>query len=189
MIIYNENLNNLVEIFNISTKKSLPIIFPTDTIYGIGAPISSIDANEKIYEIKKRPKGKPFPILVADMEQAEIIGDFSSLTKENLDFFKENYLKYTTFIIKAKDINPYFTSNNNVAIRIPNKEVLRDALKKFGQPITATSVNESGQDFENNISNIIEKFPSLELFINGKCNLNINSSIYNLTEKYPIKIR
>ena len=189
MIIFQENFNNLVEMFNISTRDNIPFIFPTDTIYGIGAPISSIIANTEIYNIKKRPTNKPFPILVGSFEQAEVIADFSSLKKENYDFFKENYDKYATFIINAKDINPFYTTDNKVAIRIPSKKVLANAILEFGIPITATSVNLSGENFENDFKSIINKFNDLKLFTYGKCNLNINSSIYDISGDLVKKIR
>ena len=54
MLVLQENINNLAEMFNISARENIPLIFPTDTIYGIGASISSILANQEIYKIKKK---------------------------------------------------------------------------------------------------------------------------------------
>ena len=71
MLVLKENIDNLAEVFNISARENIPLIFPTDTIYGIGASISSILANQEIYKIKKRPEHKPYPILAGSFEQAE----------------------------------------------------------------------------------------------------------------------
>ena len=73
MVIYKETYDSLVEIFNISTKENKPVIFPTDTIYGIGANIVSKKANLEIYKLKNRPSNKPFPILAGSIEQLEEI--------------------------------------------------------------------------------------------------------------------
>ena len=99
MLVLKENIDNLAEVFNISARENIPLIFPTDTIYGIGASISSILANQEVYKIKKRPEHKPFPILAGSFEQAELIADFKSLNSTNYKFICENYNKYITFII------------------------------------------------------------------------------------------
>ncbi len=52
MLVLKENIDNLAEVFNISARENIPLIFPTDTIYGIGASISSILANQEIYKNK-----------------------------------------------------------------------------------------------------------------------------------------
>ena len=100
------------------------------------------------------------------------------------------YNKHTTFIIKAKDsLLDIFKKDNKVAVRIPNKEILCKALLQHGFPVTATSVNESGQDFLNNISDIIKNFNSINLFIEGRTIQNISSSIYDISGENIVKIR
>lgn len=190
MVLLKENIDNLAEMFNISAKENMPVIFPTDTIYGIGASITSIKANQEIYKIKSRPINKPFPILAGSIEQAELIADLKSLNNKNYKFMYENYNKYTTFIINAKENLPdIYKKDNKVAIRIPNKDILSHALIKYGFPVTATSVNESGQKFLNNISEIMVNFNNIRLFIAGNSIKNISSSIYDISGEYIIKIR
>ena len=190
MLVLKETIDNLVEILHISTKENTPFIFPTDTIYGIGASISNIYANQKIYKNKKREPGKPFPILAGSFEQAETAADIKSLSNTNYKFMCENADKYTTFIIKANDnLADIFKKDNKVAIRIPNKKILCSALLKFGYPVTATSVNESGNDFINNISDIIKRFNQINLFVAGDTFKNISSSIYDISGKDIVKIR
>lgn len=190
MLVLKENINNLAEVFSISARENQPLIFPTDTIYGIGASISSILANQEIYKIKKRPVDKPFPILAGSFEQAELIADIKSLSSKNYKFMCDNYSKYTTFIIKAKDSLPdIFKKDNKAAVRIPNKEILCKALIQHGFPVTATSVNESGQEFLNNISDIINNFNKIHLFVEGETMQNISSSIYDISGENIVKIR
>lgn len=189
MLILKETYNTLVEIFNISTKENKPVIFPTDTIYGIGANIFSKKANLEIYKLKNRPQNKPFPILAGSIEQLEEIADISSLTSNNYIFFKENYNKCNTFILNAKDnLDILYKQNNKVAVRIPNKKILADMLLKNNMFITATSVNESGKPFLNSINMIIKEFSSVELFIYGNIGSK-SSNIYDISSSEIIKIR
>lgn len=190
MLVLKENINNLAEMFDISAREQIPVIFPTDTIYGIGASISSISANQEIYKLKKRPLDKPFPILAGSFEQAELIADLKSLSSKNYKFMCGNYNKYTTFIIKAKESLPdIFKKDNKAAVRIPNKEILCKALLKHGYPVTATSVNESGYDFLNNIADIIHNFNKIRLFVESNAVQKISSSIYDISGENILKIR
>lgn len=187
MFIIKESINNLADIFKLSARLNEPVIFPTDTIYGIGAPLSNETANKKVYLIKERDINKPLPVLAGSVEQADIIADFSSLTSSALQFFKENYKNYTTFIIKSRiNLN---TINSKIAVRIPNKKILSEALLQFGEPVTATSVNKSGMVSLNKIDEIISEFKEVNLFAYGKTNLNKNSNIYDISEGSIIKIR
>lgn len=190
MLVLKENIDNVIEILNISTSEEQPFIFPTDTIYGIGASITSIKANKEVYAIKKRSLYKPFPILTGSFEQAELVADLKKLNSSNYKFMQENCSKYVTFIVKAQNTLPdIFKMDNKVAIRIPNKKVLCDALVNFGFPVTATSVNESGKSFFNNMSEIILNFNSVSLFIKGDNIQNKSSSIYDISGDNIIKIR
>lgn len=190
MLILNESLENLAEIFNISAGENIPFVFPTDTIYGLGASISSIKANQAIFKIKNRQLNKPLPILTGSFEQAELVADLKSLNSSNYKFMCENYNKSTTFIINAQEnLADIYKKDNKAAIRIPNKKILCDALIQHGFPVTATSVNESGKDFINNILEIIKNFNQIKLFIDGLTFQNKSSSIYDISGKEIIKIR
>lgn len=189
MVIYKETYDALVEIFNISTKENKPVIYPTDTIYGIGANLLSKKANLEIYKLKNRPHNKPFPILAGSIEQLEEIADISSLTQKNYHFLKENYNKCNTFILKAKDsLDEIYKNNSTVAIRIPDKKILSEMLLKNNMFITATSVNESGKPFINSLGLIIKEFTTVDLFVYGSIR-NKSSNIYDLTKNEIIKIR
>lgn len=187
MFIIKESINNLADIFKLSARLNEPVIFPTDTIYGIGAPLSNETANTKIYTIKERDINKPLPVLAGNIEQADTIADFSSLNSKSLLFFRENYQNYTTFILKSRINNN--SINQKIAVRIPNKKILADALIKFGEPVTATSVNKSGMESLNEINKIILEFNNINLFAYGITNLNKNSSIYDISENDIVKIR
>lgn len=126
------------------------IVFPTDTVYGVGCLYGDSVGVEKIYQMKKRDYGKPLPVLCDSIE-----------TVLSISMINENHMKYTkhwpgalTMILKSfnKDI-----FNGSVACRIPNSEIALSVLKKFG-PLFTTSVNYSGEKELNSVDEILETF-------------------------------
>ncbi|MCD8493169.1 MAG: Sua5/YciO/YrdC/YwlC family protein, partial [Geovibrio sp.] len=75
MLIMKADSSAFEKIFSQAGSLNEPVIFSTDTIYGIGASVRNIAANEKIYEIKGREVNKPFPVLVGSIKQVEEIAE------------------------------------------------------------------------------------------------------------------
>ena len=126
------------------------IVFPTDTVYGVGCLYGDSVGVEKIYQMKKRDYGKPLPVLCDSIE-----------TVLSIAMINENHMKYTkhwpgalTMILKSYDKNIF---NGSVACRIPNSEIALSVLKKFG-PLFTTSVNYSGEKELNSVDEILETF-------------------------------
>jgi L-threonylcarbamoyladenylate synthase len=137
MIVLPADLSSAFHIFKIALANGEPVIFPTDTIYGIGAPIASIEANERIFEIKKRKKDKPFPILVGSPEQ---LNEISQL-KDNAE---EECLPGKTYIYRAAlNLHEIYAKDGSVAVRLVKDGWLGETLRMVG-PLTATSVNLEG---------------------------------------------
>ncbi|QAR32878.1 threonylcarbamoyl-AMP synthase [Geovibrio thiophilus] len=142
------------KIFSQAGSENEPVIFPTDTIYGIGASVKNIAANEKIYEIKGREMNKPFPVLVGSLEQAEEIAELSPAA---LNLMK-NCPFPCTLVLKAKEnLHPLMTLNGKVAVRLPKTEPLADFLMEYGA-VTATSANLSGAAYQGGIENMVKTF-------------------------------
>lgn len=191
MLILKEGADNLLFLLNESLRLDSPLIFPTDTIYGIGAPISSVDGNKKIFEIKKRPLNMPFPILMGSWEQTEEIAEINNLSDEKNRFIKQNQNKAVTYILKAKNcLNSLYVKDGNVAIRIPNLQWLALGLQRFGRGVTATSVNVSKETPADSFQMAFEGFKnSVKLFMQGTPPSNASSEIYDMTKENIIKIR
>lgn len=190
MIISKANKINGLNIFKESIIKNIPVIFPTDTIYGIGAPLSAINANKEIFRIKNRQENKPFPILAGNINQVSKIANLNNLTTE-----AENYIKKwpapITLILKSNDnLHPLYSSNNTVAVRIPDLQWLRDVLIEINEPITATSVNISNNNFAKDFREAVNIFNNkIKLYLWQHNLLNTSSEIYDLTNKDIKKIR
>lgn len=143
MLTLSANTSTAISLIKTAIYDHEPIIFPTDTIYGIGAPVASADANLKIYAIKNRPLDKPMPILIANMEQlASLVQPLDDSVVQQLENLWPG--KHTIIFKTACDLNPLYTSSGTVAVRMLPPGWLAEAVAMTG-PITATSVNFSGQ--------------------------------------------
>ncbi len=116
------------------------IIFPTDTVYGIGTPIFDIEGIKRIYEIKKRPKEKPLACLCADLEQIKSIAYLNDKAIKLINKFLPGAL---TLILNAKEEVINKIGYKTIGVRIPNSKIALNILKENG-PMLTTSVNESG---------------------------------------------
>lgn len=130
------------------------IIFPTDTVYGIGTKIFDIDGINKIYEIKKRPKDKPLACLCASLEQIKSIAEISKDAEKLINEFLPGPL---TLILKSKDEVKNKIGYETIGVRIPNYKLALDILKENG-PMLTTSVNDSGASPINEYEEIVKKY-------------------------------
>jgi len=116
------------------------IIFPTDTVYGIGTPIFDIEGIKRIYDIKKRPKDKPLACLCANLEQINSIAYLNDKAIKLINKFLPGPL---TLILNAKEEVINKIGYKTIGVRIPNCDIALNILKENG-PMLTTSVNESG---------------------------------------------
>ncbi len=181
MLILKANKPNGIKIFEKAMANNQPVIFPTDTIYGIGTFISNIKANEKIYEIKGRPKNKPFPILISNIKQLNNLIEGKLSNKQNELINK--YWPGSTLIFKANPkVSSFFVYNNTIAIRYIERNWLSDVISHFNIPLSATSANLSGKEYKNNISQIINDFASsISFYIIDKLSNKKPSSIIDIS--------
>jgi L-threonylcarbamoyladenylate synthase len=166
VLILKAGFTTALTFFRTSVISAKPVIFPTDTIYGIGAPISSAAANRHIYEIKKRPTNKPFPVLIGNISQiSPLVSDV------NIDCLKDNWPKKTTIIFKANEtVSELFKLNGDIAVRLISNSWLSDAISALDMPVTATSINLNGERPLLNFYEIISFWGNkISLMLRGEC--------------------
>lgn len=117
------------------------LIFPTDTVYGIGTSIYSKEGIARIYKIKNRPLDKPLAVLCANINQIEEIAYLTDDAKKLISTFLPGPL---TVILKSKESILNSFGHDTVGVRIPKYKIALDVLKENG-PMATTSVNESGK--------------------------------------------
>ena len=167
------------------------VIFPTETVYGIGTNGLDEKAVKKLYEIKKRPLNKPISLLVSNMEMVEKIAkDITDIEYKIMEAFFPGPL---TIILKKKDIVPNIvTANDNtVGIRVPDNEIARKIIECANVPIATPSANISGNPSGTNIKYIINDFDGKVDYIidGGESKIGLASTIVQVIDEIPHILR
>lgn len=148
------------------------IIFPTDTVYGIGCPIFDLENIAKIYKIKNRSFDKPLACLCANVEQIESIAYLDEKAKKIINNFLPGAL---TIILKSKEEVVNKIGYKTIGVRIPNSKTALDILSNYG-PMLTTSVNDSGFAPINEYEEIVDKYSNLVDEIYPPCGESSNLS-------------
>lgn len=120
------------------------ILYPTDTIWGIGCDATNPDAVKKIYQLKQRADEKAMIILVA--EEREVLQYVAAADLQLFDYLQQNKKPTTVIYDGAIGLaDNLVSSNGSIAIRICQEEFCRHLIKRFRKPIVSTSANISGQ--------------------------------------------
>ncbi|MDI6901196.1 MAG: L-threonylcarbamoyladenylate synthase [Anaerosomatales bacterium] len=121
------------------------VVFPTETVYGIGASATSCIGPQEIIDIKMRPKNKPLPWLVEDEDALDTYGvDVPEYAHRLAKAFWPGAL---TIVVKAADVvAPEFRDDRGtVALRCPDHDLVQDLIRASGNAIITTSANTSGK--------------------------------------------
>ena len=162
------------------------VIFPTDTVYGIGCDPYNKASIEKIYKIKSRYITKSVPILTYSIETAERIAQFDQLTKKIVKKFWPGPL---TVILKVTDekIKKSLNLENKIAIRVPDHKCTLELLKKCNY-LVGTSANISGDLPYTNPKECLKKMQDYDVFVDGGIITSKGESTIIEIENEEIKI-
>ena len=167
------------------------IVFPTETVYGIGANAFDEIAVKKIYEAKKRPADNPLIVHVSDKEMLySLVGHVSEVEQKLIDHFMPG--PFTLILEKNSDIPDIVTAGlDTVAIRMPSHEIANRIIKKCHFPIAAPSANESGKPSGTNIQDIVDELSdNIKIFIDGGVsNIGLESTVVKVVDDIPIILR
>lgn len=185
----NINKGELEEVIEVLKNDGI-IIFPTDTVYGIGCNCFSEKAIKKIFDIKLRPEQKPINVLTNNMEKIQKVAkDISE--KEEL-IIKEYMPGALTIILDKKEEVPNILTAglDTIGVRIPNDKIALDILKNFEYPLATTSVNISGDLPGLEIQDFIDEFKDkVDIIIEGgKAEIGIASTIVIVDEDTKVNI-
>ena len=127
-----------------SLKGGEVILYPTDTIWGIGCSALNESAIDKIFKVKQRPKEKKLILLASDIEMLNnYVGEIPGKLKTLLNTSEE---PISIIYSNAKNLPSCLLGpDKSIAIRIPNNDFCKQVIKGLGHPITSTSANISGQ--------------------------------------------
>lgn len=129
------------------------ILYPTDTIWGIGCDATNSEAVEKIYELKQRDRNKGLIILV---DSIEMMKHYVKHIHPRIDTLLLHHTRPLTLIFEdARNLPDNMISNDgSIAIRLVQDDFCRELIKTIGKPIVSTSANISNEPFPNNFGEI-----------------------------------
>jgi len=163
-------------------KNSGLVIYPTDTVYGLGADAFDRQAVLRVFEAKQRRLDKPISIAVASMEQAREVVEWNNAANVIAKKFLPGPL---TIILKKKAKFPdeLTAGEDKIGIRIPNHPVALELIKLVGNPITTTSANISGQPDPRTAEEAVKQIGKKVDFVldAGKCKIGEPSTVIDLT--------
>ena len=123
-------------------KEGKVIIYPTDTIWGIGCDATNYDAVEKIYKVKERSKGKGLIVLV---DSIEMLKDYvNNLPPIAPDIIRAAKNPLSVIYSESKGLAKNVSSDSSICIRVVDNDFCKALIGKLGRPITSTSANLAG---------------------------------------------
>ena len=168
------------------------VIYPTDTVYGLGCDITNSKALERIAKIKG--------IKLEKANFSFVCSDLSNLSDyvKQIDTSTFKILKralpgpYTFILLGNNDLPGAFRKKKTVGIRIPDNTIALDIVRMLGNPIVSTSIHDDDEvlEYSNDPELIFEKWQYLvDLVIDGGYGDNVGSTIIDLSGYEPVVIR
>ena len=191
--IYEENPNpkEIGKVVDVLKKGGL-IIYPTDTVYGLGCDITNIKALERVARIKG--------VKLEKSNFSFVCHDLSNLSDyvKQIDTSTFKILKralpgpYTFILPGAKTLPNPFKQKKTVGIRVPNNNIALEIVKHLGNPIISTSIRDEDEilEYTTDPELILEKWDHLvDLVIDGGYGDNEASTVIDLSEEVPLIVR
>ncbi len=168
------------------------VVFPTETVYGLGADATNARAVNAIFTAKGRPANNPLISHVADMDTLRRIAEYSLVVEALAEAFWPGAL---TLVLKKSvncPVDPVATAElETIAVRMPAHETALALLRAFGGPVVAPSANISGQVSPTRAEHVqLTDERSLTLILDaGPCSVGLESTIVSLTGPVPVLLR
>ena len=182
---------NIRKEINTIIKKGGLIVFPTETVYGIGADATNEEAVKKIFIAKGRPSDNPLIVHLAEKTDVlTVVKEIPENAQRLMDIFWPGPL---TMVLNKKEIIPHVVSGglSTVGVRIPSSTAARDLIRAAGVPICAPSANISGKPSSTLFKHVLEDFNGkVDMMIDGgQVDIGLESTVIDMTTPIPILLR
>lgn len=167
------------------------VLFPTETVYGLGANGLDAEAVKKIYVVKGRNSDNPLILHISDIEMlGKISKDISDIEFKLMNSFWPGPF---TIILNKTDLVPSVVAGglDTVGVRMPSSEIARNLIKFADVPIAAPSANISGRPSGTNVEDIYQELGDKVDYIidGGDCNIGVESTVVRVIDGVPHILR
>jgi tRNA threonylcarbamoyl adenosine modification protein (Sua5/YciO/YrdC/YwlC family) len=165
------------------------MVYPTDTVYGLGCDIKSKKALEKVRRIKRMDNKRHLSFVFADLKT---ISEYAQVTDNAYKILRRYLPGAYTFVLKATRLVPrlVLTKRNEVGIRIPDNRICQALVAELGNPILSSSVRMPDDQLLDDPKEIDKMYKSqVDLVIDGGVFLPEPSSVISLLDDQPVVIR
>lgn len=156
------------------------IIYPTDTIYGLGCDIFNRKGVKKIFQIKQRDQRKPFSFICSDLAE---VANYARVSNFAFKIMKRHLPGPYTFVLEASRIVPdaLMTKQKTVGIRIPDNHICQAIVSALGHPLVTTSANISGDATPQDPEDLHESMGRMvDIVVDGGITLGDHSTVISL---------
>ncbi len=167
------------------------VVFPTETVYGLGANALSAESVRQIFVAKGRPSDNPLIVHIADAAQlADIVSEIPQSAKLVMEALWPGPV---TLIMRKSDVVPGCVTAglDTVAVRMPSHPAARALLRKCGVPVAAPSANTSGRPSPTTAQHVVEDLSGKVDYIidGGNCTVGLESTVLDVTVPIPQILR
>lgn len=190
------DLRNSTELHSIEAAASVIksgglVLFPTETVYGLGANGLDEDAVKNIFVAKGRKQDNPLILHVSSFEMVdEIAQNISDIERKLMDAFWPGPF---TIVLDKKDIVPTCVTGglDTVGVRMPSNKIAHELIKLSNLPIAAPSANISGKPSGTNLQDIFGELADKVDFIidGGECKVGVESTVVRVVNNIPVILR
>ena len=165
-------------------KEGEIIVYPTDTVWGIGCDPFNQKAVDRLFKIKGK-KENGVSILI---KSKDLVSEYCNVNSKNLKIVEKLFPGPVTLIMKSKvKFAKGVTRDGNIAVRIPNNDTAISLVKN--NPIITTSANKHGRNIAKSLDEARKIFGNSCIYVEGEQPKGIESTIINLTKNSPKILR
>ncbi len=163
------------------------LIFPTDTVYGIGGSPWDEGALGRVRALKARPVDQPFTLHLPSLEMVARFARLDPRAREIVEHFLPGPY---TFLLPARPGAPACAvKDGKVGVRVPAHRFFSRVMRALDRVLFGTSVNRSGEPPLIDLAEIIEQFSGVDLIVSGRIEIGTPSAVIDLTVDPPVALR
>ena len=192
MTFASSNQHKMIERAGHAIRQGELVIFPTETVYGIGAAAHNPAAVAKLYAAKNRPQFNPLIVHCASKDAAFSLVKTTKLAQQLADAFWPGPMSIVLTSIRNSPICSLARAGlDSVALRVPANPICQELLQCAGMPVVAPSANPSGRLSPTNVAHLDSALMAkcAEIIDAGKCESGIESTIIDARNKIPVILR